>query len=227
MRPRIASRPSTGRGCRCARPNARWTCWASSSCGPCSPTRTSTASGRSSSRRSAPTATTRRSTSTTSSTRPSSATRRSAGRWAATRRGGGQAHLCLGVPALRRDHPDTWTLELLTAVLGDGSSSRLFLSVREEAGLAYDVHSFTTDYADCGTLQIYAGVDPDDLGAGLEAILTELARLRDTPVPAPAAAPPTQTPALPGRLSRDEPLPPAVIAPPRHGSRLARALHLP
>ena len=46
---------------------------------------------------------------------------------------------CVGVPALRRDHPDAWTLAVLNAVLGDGMSSRLFLSVREELGLAYDV----------------------------------------------------------------------------------------
>ena len=94
-----------------------------------------------------------------------------------------QAHLCLGLPALPRDHPDQWTLELLNAVLGEGSSSRLFLRVREEAGLAYDVHSFQTDYADCGTLQVYAGVDPDDLVPALAAILAELSRLRDEPVP--------------------------------------------
>ena len=49
-----------------------------------------------------------------------------------------QAQLCLGVPALHRDHPDSWTLAVLNAVLGDGMSSRLFLSVREELGLAYD-----------------------------------------------------------------------------------------
>ena len=94
-----------------------------------------------------------------------------------------QAHICLGLPALRRDHPDQWTLELLNTVLGDGSSSRLFQEVREEAGLAYDVHCFQTDYADAGTLQIYAGVDPADLAQTLTAILDELRRLRDEPVP--------------------------------------------
>ena len=146
--------------------------------------------------------------------------------------------------------------------------------MREEAGLAYDVHSFTTDYADCGTLQIYAGVDPDDLGAGLAAILTELSRLRDEPVPAAElektrnyvrgrmelrleesrhlaswigvqealhervltpdeaiacldAVTAEQIHELAGRLFRDETLTLAVIAPPRHGSRLDRALRLP
>mgnify|MGYP006208851383 CR=1 FL=1 len=67
-------------------------------------------------------------------------------------------------------------------MLGDGSSSRLFLNVREEAGLAYDVHSFQTDYADCGSLQVYAGVDPADVQPALAAILAELDRLRQAPV---------------------------------------------
>lgn len=95
-----------------------------------------------------------------------------------------QAQLCVGVPGLRRDDPDAWTLELLSTVLGEGMSSRLFLTVREELGLAYDVHSFLTSYADCGALGVGAGVAPEDLGPALEAIMVELARLRDEPVPA-------------------------------------------
>ena len=95
-----------------------------------------------------------------------------------------QAQLCLGVPALHRDHPDSWTLAVLNAVLGDGMSSRLFLSVREELGLAYDVSSGLVDYADAGALEVSAGVDPAGLPAALDAILVELARLRDEPVPA-------------------------------------------
>jgi predicted Zn-dependent peptidase len=105
------------------------------------------------------------------------------GRIAVERKRTAQAHLCLGVPALPRDHPDQWALELLSAVLGDGSSSRLFLSVREEAGLAYDVHSFQAEYQDAGVLGVYAGVDPDDLTQALSAILVELARIRDEQVP--------------------------------------------
>jgi len=94
-----------------------------------------------------------------------------------------QAQLCLGVPALHRDHPDSWTLAVLNAVLGDGMSSRLFLSVREELGLAYDVSSGLVDYADAGALEVSAGVDPSSLPAALDAILVEFARLRDEPVP--------------------------------------------
>jgi predicted Zn-dependent peptidase len=93
-----------------------------------------------------------------------------------------QAQLALGLPALRRDHPDSWTLSVLNAVLGDGMSSRLFLSVREARGLAYDVSSGLIDYADAGALEISAGVDPDKLPEAIEAILAEIARLRDEPV---------------------------------------------
>jgi predicted Zn-dependent peptidase len=93
-----------------------------------------------------------------------------------------QAQLCIGLPALRRDHPDSWTLSVLNGVLGDGMSSRLFLSVRESLGLAYDVSSGLVDYADAGALEISAGVDPDKLPEAIEAILAELVRLRDEPV---------------------------------------------
>jgi predicted Zn-dependent peptidase len=99
------------------------------------------------------------------------------------RRDTSQAQVAIGVPALHRDHPDAWTLAVLNAVLGDGMSSRLFLSVREDLGLAYDVSSGLVDYADAGALEVSAGVDPASVPAALEAILAELARLRDEPVP--------------------------------------------
>ena len=85
---------------------------------------------------------------------------------------------------------------VLNAVLGDGMSSRLFLRVREERGLAYDVSSGLVDYADAGALEVSAGVDPAELAAALEAILAELARLRDELVPDGRAR---EGEALPGR----------------------------
>ncbi len=105
------------------------------------------------------------------------------GRFLFGRRDTAQASVVLGVPALRRDHPDAWALSVLNVVLGDGMSSRLFLAVREEQALAYDIGSGTVDYADAGAFQVSAGVDPEDLPRALESILAELARLRDEPIP--------------------------------------------
>jgi predicted Zn-dependent peptidase len=95
-----------------------------------------------------------------------------------------QAQLCLGIPGLRRDDPEAWTLEVMNAVLGDGMMSRLFQSVREERGLAYDVSSYVIDYADAGAFVVSAGVDPDKIAPTVAAILDEMARLRDEIVPA-------------------------------------------
>ena len=94
-----------------------------------------------------------------------------------------QAYVCLGVTGLPRDHADQWTLDLLNTVLGDGTASRLFLKIREQDGLAYDVHSFQTDYADCGTLQVFMAVDADDARPATEGVMAELSRLRDERVP--------------------------------------------
>jgi predicted Zn-dependent peptidase len=104
-------------------------------------------------------------------------------RFVLARRETTQAQVVLGVPALPRDHPKAWALSVLNAVLGDGMSSRLFLTVREEQGLAYDVSSGVVDYADSGVLAVSAGVDPERLEPTLKAILAELARLRDDLVP--------------------------------------------
>jgi predicted Zn-dependent peptidase len=102
----------------------------------------------------------------------------------AVRRDTTQAQLCLGVPGLRRDDPQAWTLEALSAILGDGMSSRLFQSVREDKGLAYDVSSYVVDYADSGAFVVSAGVDPDRIAPAVAAILEEMARVRDEVVPA-------------------------------------------
>ncbi|MFN9055899.1 MAG: M16 family metallopeptidase, partial [Cyanobacteriota bacterium] len=50
-----------------------------------------------------------------------------------------QLVLLLGAGTLPYGHPDALALRLLQAHLGAGMSSRLFLALREERGLAYDV----------------------------------------------------------------------------------------
>ena len=43
-------------------------------------------------------------------------------------------------------------------------SSRLFQEAREERGLCYSIFSFAAAHADTGTLGVYAGTDPGDVG---------------------------------------------------------------
>jgi zinc protease len=57
-------------------------------------------------------------------------------------------------------NPDVPALDLLSTILGDGRSSRLYRRVREESGLAYGVSSFSYTPGDPGLLGIDATVDP-------------------------------------------------------------------
>src|SRR5438067_3176053 len=61
-----------------------------------------------------------------------------------------QSNLLVGVPALPYTHPDRCTQDLLDSVLGAGMSSRLFVAIREDLGLAYSVSSFLKTYSDAG-----------------------------------------------------------------------------
>lgn len=94
-----------------------------------------------------------------------------------------QGHLCLGLHGLSRHDPERYALSVLNAVLGEGMSSRLFLSIREEKGLAYAVDSSLNLLQDTGSLVVYAGVDPERASEALQAILDELDRLRMGPIP--------------------------------------------
>jgi predicted Zn-dependent peptidase len=95
-----------------------------------------------------------------------------------------QAHLCLVVPGIPRDHSDRFKLRLLNAVLGEGMSSRLFTEIREKRGLAYSVHSYFSALHDTGAVGVYAGVDPRRIEEAIRAILAEWDRLRQEGVPA-------------------------------------------
>ena len=94
-----------------------------------------------------------------------------------------QAQLALSLPGIPYTHPHRFDMRLLNAILGEGMSSRLFLEVREKRGLAYSIHSYVSSFHDTGTMGISAGVDPQRMEAALEAILGELDRLREGPVP--------------------------------------------
>lgn len=87
-----------------------------------------------------------------------------------------QAHVSLAVRALDARHPDRYALDLINIILGEGMSSRLFLEVRENLSLAYDVHSYVSRFQDTGALTIYAGVDPKRIEAAISALLRELKR---------------------------------------------------
>ena len=97
------------------------------------------------------------------------------------RRRSDQTHLCLGVPGLSLTHPDRYAFNLMNTILGDGMSSRLFLNLREEQGLAYDVHSSSSNYRDTGALVVYCGVEPSKTNDAVKTIVKEFQGMHQAP----------------------------------------------
>jgi len=93
-----------------------------------------------------------------------------------------QLYLALGTRGVGYSDADRWPLIVLNTLLGGGMSSRLFQSVREEAGLAYSVFSAADFYREAGMVSIQLGVAPDRGREALARVRQELeALLRDGP----------------------------------------------
>jgi predicted Zn-dependent peptidase len=88
-----------------------------------------------------------------------------------------QAHVCIAYPAVPLSHPDRYVVDLISMILGEGMSSRLFLELREERALVYDIHSYPSEFRDAGSFTVYAGCDPENARTTVEVALQEVAGL--------------------------------------------------
>ena len=87
-----------------------------------------------------------------------------------------QAHIAIGMRGVASNDDDRYALDLLSIVLGEGMSSRLFARLREELGLCYDIHSYMSTLLDTGMFGVYAGVDPKHTVETVREIGRELAK---------------------------------------------------
>ncbi|WP_349827639.1 M16 family metallopeptidase [Brevibacterium litoralis] len=88
-----------------------------------------------------------------------------------------QQGIVIGMPGLPDGDEDRYTFSVLYSLLGGGMSSRLFQTVREEHGLAYNVHAIGSRYQDVGQFGVYAGCSPDKAQAVIDLCVAELERL--------------------------------------------------
>src|SRR3989338_5926788 len=95
-----------------------------------------------------------------------------------------QMHLRLGVRTFGLTDPRRATLGVLSAILGGGMSSRLFINIRERQGLCYYIYADPEFLVDHGYLAIQAGLNSEQVVRAAESIGKELRRLREEPVPA-------------------------------------------
>ena len=72
-----------------------------------------------------------------------------------------QNHLCIGFPSLATTDERRYAYRLLNSMIGDGMSSRLFQTVREQNGLCYSIYSYIASHEETGMFSVYVGLNKE------------------------------------------------------------------
>jgi predicted Zn-dependent peptidase len=92
-----------------------------------------------------------------------------------------QTHLALGYHAISRTDDRRHALKLLSVILGENMSSRLFQQLRERYAFCYSINSGTLVLEDSGLVSICVGLESAKLRRALRAINRELVKFRERP----------------------------------------------
>jgi zinc protease len=95
-------------------------------------------------------------------------------------------HYAWHIPDIR--HPDMPALDVLASLLGSGRSSRLFREVREKQGLVTSADAWTYCATDQGLFGMSAVVDAEKFAASRNAMIAEIERVQNEPIPAEEVA---------------------------------------
>jgi len=90
------------------------------------------------------------------------------------RPGSVQADVHIGRLAIPRTSPDYYPLVVGSTILGGGTSSRLFNTIREKEGYAYSVYSHQTPMKDAGVFGAVMQVRNEVVGPAITEMLSEL-----------------------------------------------------
>jgi zinc protease len=88
-----------------------------------------------------------------------------------------QATILKGRPAIRQTDPDYFPLAVASYILGGGSTSRLYIRVRDEGGLAYSVYSYLSPGKYGASLILGAQTRIAEARRVMELMREELARM--------------------------------------------------
>ncbi len=90
-----------------------------------------------------------------------------------------QATIIIGHEGIRRDDPDYHAVSVMNYILGGGGfSSRLMQSVRDEMGLAYDIHSFFSPNKEAGLFQVGVQTKNESAKTVISEALTQIEKMR-------------------------------------------------
>ena len=93
-----------------------------------------------------------------------------------------QVHTIIGRHAYGFKDPQRHKLKVLSTLLGDGSSSRLFQAVREKLGMTYQINTFLNSYLDVSSFGVYYSTNEKQAERVNEIVLREFKKLRNLEV---------------------------------------------
>jgi predicted Zn-dependent peptidase len=96
-----------------------------------------------------------------------------------------QYHVCVGAPGISRADPRRFAASILDGILGGSASSRLFQEIREKRGLAYNVYTFASLYAETGEVGIYVGTREENLAECFAIVAREIGDVASGAIGAP------------------------------------------
>ena len=89
-----------------------------------------------------------------------------------------QTHISLGIPVFPYKDRRRYAALILNNILGGGMSSRLFQSIREKLGLAYNVYTFLEFFEDTGVFGIYLGTHKKNTVRVIDLVLKEIKNVK-------------------------------------------------
>lgn len=95
-----------------------------------------------------------------------------------------QANLALGAYSVGRSDKRRYAHKLLSIIMGENMSSRLWQVLRERHGMAYSVHTNMGHFRDTGAFYLNTGLDPENVEACVSLIAKELTKVRNKNVSA-------------------------------------------
>jgi predicted Zn-dependent peptidase len=93
-----------------------------------------------------------------------------------------QVHSIIGRTTYGFNDPRRHKLKVLSTLLGDGSSSRLFQAVREKLGMTYQINTFLNSYEDVSVFGVYFSTNEKQTDKVNEIVNREFNKLRTTEI---------------------------------------------
>ncbi len=85
-------------------------------------------------------------------------------------------HVAMGFPSYGASHPDRMAASMLSAVLGSGTSSRLFQNVREKKALVYSIYTTVSQNSDASSITSYMSCTDGNVIEAVETVASVISQ---------------------------------------------------